>query len=80
VFLPHDASQPEQWLLIEWPRDEAEPTRYYLSTLPAATALKEPVRVAKLRRRIERDYQELKQELGLGISRAAVGAAFTKRY
>ena len=57
---------PEQWLLIEWPRDEAEPTKYFLSTLPAATPLKELVRVAKLRWRIERDYQELKQELGLG--------------
>jgi SRSO17 transposase len=57
---------PEQWLLIEWPRGEAEPTKYFLSTLPAVTALKELVRVAKLRWRIERDYQELKQELGLG--------------
>jgi SRSO17 transposase len=57
---------PEQWLLIEWPRGEAEPTKYFLSTLPVATPLKELVRVAKLRWRIERDYQELKQELGLG--------------
>jgi SRSO17 transposase len=57
---------PEQWLLIEWPRDAAEPTKYFLSSLPAATALRELVRVAKLRWRIERDYQELKQELGLG--------------
>jgi SRSO17 transposase len=57
---------PEQWLLIEWPRGETEPTKYFLSSLPAATPLKELVRVAKLRWRIERDYQELKQELGLG--------------
>jgi SRSO17 transposase len=57
---------PEQWLLIEWPPGEAEPIKYFLSTLPAATPLKELVRVAKLRWRIERDYQELKQELGLG--------------
>ncbi len=57
---------PEQWLLIEWPRGEAEPIKYFLSTLPATTSLKELVRVAKLRWRIERDYQELKQELGLG--------------
>lgn len=56
----------EQWLLIEWPSAEAEPTKYFLSTLPAATALNELVRLAKLRWRIERDYQELKQELGLG--------------
>jgi len=58
--------RPEQWLLIEWPQGEAEPTKYFLSTLPADTPIKELVRVAKLRWRIERDYQELKQELGLG--------------
>ena len=57
---------PEQWLLIEWPRGDAEPSKYFLSTLPAAVSRKELVRVAKLRWRIERDYQELKQELGLG--------------
>jgi SRSO17 transposase len=60
------APHPEQWLLIEWPTGEAAPTKYFLSTLPAVTPLKELVRVAKLRWRIERDYQELKQELGLG--------------
>jgi SRSO17 transposase len=58
--------RPEQWLLIEWPKAEAEPTKYFLSTLPADTPLRELVRIAKLRWRIERDYQELKQELGLG--------------
>jgi SRSO17 transposase len=56
----------EQWLLIEWPKAELEPSKYFLSTLPANTPIKELVRVAKLRWRIERDYQELKQELGLG--------------
>ncbi|WP_454739764.1 IS701 family transposase [Cupriavidus necator] len=56
----------EQWLLIEWPKGEVEPTKYFLSTLPADTPIKELVRLAKLRWRIERDYQELKQELGLG--------------
>jgi SRSO17 transposase len=56
----------EQWLLIEWPKTEVEPTKYFLSTLPADTPIKELVRLAKLRWRIERDYQELKQELGLG--------------
>jgi SRSO17 transposase len=58
--------RPEQWLLVEWPKTEPEPTKYFLSTLPADTPMKELVRVAKLRWRIERDYQELKQELGLG--------------
>lgn len=57
--------RPEQWLLIEWPKNEAEPIKYFLSTLPADTPIQELVRVAKLRWRIERDYQELKQEFGL---------------
>ena len=57
---------PEEWLLIEWPRGEAEPTKYWLSTLPADTKLGALVRLAKQRWIIERDYQELKQELGLG--------------
>jgi SRSO17 transposase len=55
----------QQWLLIEWPKGDAEPLKYFLSTLPAATPIQELVRVAKLRWRIERDYQELKQEFGL---------------
>jgi SRSO17 transposase len=57
---------PEEWLLIEWPRGEAEPTKYWLSNLPAETSLKQLVHTAKARWRIERDYQELKQEIGLG--------------
>jgi SRSO17 transposase len=57
--------RPQEWLLIEWPKGEAEPIKYFLSTLPADTPLQEMVRVAKLRWRIERDYQELKQEFGL---------------
>jgi len=56
----------EETLLIEWPEGEAEPTRYWLSTLPANTSFRELVDFAKLRWRIERDYQELKQEVGLG--------------
>jgi SRSO17 transposase len=57
---------PEEWLLIEWPVAESEPTKYWLSTLPADTTLVELVHLAKHRWIIERDYQELKQELGLG--------------
>jgi SRSO17 transposase len=57
---------PEEWLLVEWPRGEAEPTKYWLSTLPADTKIGDLVRLAKQRWIIERDYQELKQELGLG--------------
>ncbi len=57
---------PEEWLLMEWPEGEPEPTKYWLSTLPADTELKDLVKVAKHRWIIERDYEELKQELGLG--------------
>jgi SRSO17 transposase len=56
----------EEWLLIEWPEDEAEPTKYWLSTLPADISFEDLVDRAKLRWRIERDYQDLKQEVGLG--------------
>lgn len=57
---------PEEWLLIEWPTGEAEPTKYWLSTLPSQIRLAALVRMAKHRWIIERDYEELKQELGLG--------------
>jgi SRSO17 transposase len=56
----------EEWLLIEWPEHEDAPTKYWLSTLSADSTLTQLVGAAKLRWRIERDYQELKQELGLG--------------
>ena len=58
--------RPEQWLLIEWPPGDAEPLKYFLSNLPADTAINDRVAKAHLRWRIERDYQDLKQELGLG--------------
>jgi SRSO17 transposase len=57
---------PVEWLLIEWPKSQSEPVKYFLSTLSENTALKKLVRRAKHRWIIERDYQELKQELGLG--------------
>jgi SRSO17 transposase len=56
----------QEWLLIEWPEGEAAPTKYWLSTLPAQISFHRLVDVAKMRWRIERDYQELKQEVGLG--------------
>jgi SRSO17 transposase len=56
----------EEWLLIEWPSGESEPTKYWLSTFPSDTTLRELVKTAKHRWIIERDYEELKQELGLG--------------
>ena len=56
----------EEWLLIEWPEGEAEPAKYWLAALPPDMPFDRLVDLAKLRWRIERDYQELKQELGLG--------------
>ena len=55
----------EQWLLCEWRGDDTEPTKFWLSNLPPRTSLQTLVRFAKLRWRVERDYQELKQEIGL---------------
>ena len=60
------APWPEEWLLIEWPETAEEPTKYWLSNLPPRTTLKDLVHTAKARWLIERDYQELKQEIGLG--------------
>jgi SRSO17 transposase len=57
---------PEEWLLIEWPKGAEEPAKYWLSNLPPRTTLKQLVHTAKARWLIERDYQELKQEIGLG--------------
>ncbi len=64
----HKLHQPreEEWLLIEWPRGEAEPTKYWLSNLAENSKLRDLVALGKQRWIIERDYQELKQELGLG--------------
>ena len=55
----------EQWLLCEWPKNEPKPKKFYLSTLPPNASLRRLVRFAKLRWRVERDYQEMKQEVGL---------------
>jgi SRSO17 transposase len=71
VRVAHDDGQlaehrAQEWLLIEWPEGEQEPTKYWLSTLPAKVSFRDLVNTAKLRWRIERDYQDLKQEVGLG--------------
>jgi SRSO17 transposase len=60
------APRPEEWLLIEWPQEEAEPTKYWLSTLSQDIDFASLVDRAKLRWRIERDYLDLKQEIGIG--------------
>ncbi len=67
----------EEWLLIEWPEGAAEPDHHWLSTLPTDTAHERMVDQAKMRWRIERDYLELEQEVGLVTMKAAAGAAFT---
>jgi SRSO17 transposase len=55
-----------EWLLIEWPPGEAKPTKYFLCTLPEEVSFERLIDTVKMRWRIERDYLELKQELGLG--------------
>src|SRR2546426_291318 len=60
------AERAEETLLIEWPEGEAEPTKYWLSTVDKNISLRQLVDTAKMRWRVERDYQELKQEVGLG--------------
>jgi SRSO17 transposase len=57
---------PEEWLLVEWPKGAEEPSKYWLSNLSPRTAVRDLVRTAKARWLIECDYQELKQEIGLG--------------
>jgi SRSO17 transposase len=56
---------PVRWLLAEWPTDQPKPIKYWLASLPDNTPLVELVRLAKLRWRIEHDYRELKDGLGL---------------
>jgi SRSO17 transposase len=69
VRVGHNKAVPEslteEWLLIEWPEGEAKPTKYWLSTLSEDISFKRLVDITKLRWRIERDYQDLKQEVGL---------------
>lgn len=60
-----DGVLPESWLLAEWPAGTDQPVKYWLSNLPADTPLTRLVQLAKLRWRIEHDYRELKQCLGL---------------
>jgi SRSO17 transposase len=57
--------QPEQWMLVEWPDGTNEPSGYWLARLPVNISLKRLVAVSKHRWVIERDYEELKGELGL---------------
>jgi SRSO17 transposase len=60
-----DGLLPERWLIAQWPDDQAEPVKYWLSSLPATTSHADLVRYGKIRWRIEHDYRELKTGLGL---------------
>ncbi len=64
----HSTGRPpgdEVWLLAEWPEGEDSPTKFSISNLPEKTTMRQLVSAVKLRWRIERDYQEMKEELGL---------------
>jgi SRSO17 transposase len=64
-YVEGEAPGKEVWLLIEWPEDEPQPTKYFLCDLPRKLRLKRLVDIAHGRWRIEQDYQQLKEELGL---------------
>ncbi|MGH2844157.1 MAG: IS701 family transposase [Solirubrobacteraceae bacterium] len=61
----HRQAPREEWLIMEWPAGKDEPTDYWISNLPADTALERLARLARLRWMIELDYRQLKGELGL---------------
>ncbi|MDJ0765748.1 MAG: IS701 family transposase [Myxococcota bacterium] len=52
----------EQWFIIE--REKDGHFKYYFSSMSPRASLKSIVRLAKMRWHIERDYQNMKQELG----------------
>jgi SRSO17 transposase len=60
-----DGSLPDVWLIAEWPPDAPEPVKYWLSSMDVRTPLKTLVRLAKIRWRVEHDYRELKNGLGI---------------
>jgi SRSO17 transposase len=60
-----DPPHKEVWLLVEWPPGEKAPSKFFLCDLPARYTLRRLVRLVKSRWKIEQDYQQLKEELGL---------------
>jgi SRSO17 transposase len=57
--------RPEEWLLMEWPTGETGPTKFWLSNVSSDVPITDLVHLTKARWRIERDYQELKDEIGI---------------
>jgi SRSO17 transposase len=55
----------EEWLIAEWPEDQAQPTDSWISNLPADTSPEWLARLARMRWKVELDYKQLKGELGL---------------
>jgi SRSO17 transposase len=61
-----DQPRSEEWLIIEWAHGAAAPAHYWFSNLPENTPWQQMIDTVMGRWQIERDYEELKQELGLG--------------
>jgi SRSO17 transposase len=61
-----DQARDEEWLIIEWAAGATEPAHYWFSNLPNNLPWQEMINTVMGRWRIERDYEELKQQLGLG--------------
>jgi len=61
-----DQPRDEEWLIIEWAEGAKEPAHYWFSNMSTRTAWPEMADTVMSRWLIERDYEELKQELGLG--------------
>ena len=64
----HGPVRAREWLLIEWPGDRDAPCDYWLAHLGGGTktpTLRRLVELARERWRVEQDYRELKEELGL---------------
>jgi SRSO17 transposase len=70
-------SRPEEWLLIEWPKGEVEPTKYWLSTLPEEITFRELVDITKLRCALNATIRSSNKKSASGISRDEDGAAST---
>lgn len=66
---------PASTVLVEWPADQESPTSYWISNLPPETPVADLVWWAKMRRRIEHDYRELKHGLGARLDNARTPAA-----